>query len=488
MSNYLSSSIHPKLVESVQFMIVNNTNGLPFYGNFCLDVNFIDSTKNPSIKTCAVNVTAAGFNFYYNNEFLDLLTQKAVNFVVVHELFHLLFNHQKRTIRGIFEPKLSNIVQDMIINHAIMADISHEFVELPRDKDGRIIGVSMPIEYTEEHIFEILYNWVRDQRTEMRNQGKLGWKEDEIRDVIERLKNSSNKSNKDKNEDGGQQPQNKQGQGQQPQQGKGKGRDRSLDIPGEYGDYVQDPNSKSDNGQNKPSEGWSLESILNDAEKGDGITLDQHLEDEVSEDLRESMIENMIHKLQSRGLMKGENEATLNKLRKKRKDYLREIKKVMANSIFGTHRLKTITRPNRRQIFGIKGSKKYSTAINCILDTSGSMCGSFEKVLNYIYQNDVQINMIQCDAGIEDVTVIKDTKKIAKMAIHGLGGTVIQPAVDYVADNFNNLNTLILTDGYTDTIDFTKIRGNVLVVSTAVKLPICRGSEKVKQILIEKEH
>jgi hypothetical protein len=43
----------------------------------------------------------------------------------------------------------------------------------------------------------------------------------------------------------------------------------------------------------------------------------------------------------------------------------------------------------------------------------------------------------------------------------------------------------LLTDGYTDTLDFSKVRGRVLIISVGVKCPIARTNGKVKQITIE---
>jgi hypothetical protein len=42
-----------------------------------------------------------------------------------------------RTVTGQYDHKLSNIVQDMIINHVIWEDISHTFIEIPKSKDGK---------------------------------------------------------------------------------------------------------------------------------------------------------------------------------------------------------------------------------------------------------------------------------------------------------------------------------------------------------------
>lgn len=82
-------NIHEKLLETVQLMLVDSRVNLPYYGNFNLFVNF---SENEKIGTCAVNVTPSGMNFFYSSKFLEKLTQKQVNFVTLHENFHLLWD------------------------------------------------------------------------------------------------------------------------------------------------------------------------------------------------------------------------------------------------------------------------------------------------------------------------------------------------------------------------------------------------------------
>ena len=191
-------------------------------------------------------------------------------------------------------------------------------------------------------------------------------------------------------------------------------------------------------------------------------------------------------RLKNRGLESGDVDAILNKLRKSKKDYLKEIKRAMSSQVFGARKEKTIVRPNRKGIPGMKGHKKFKNEINVLLDTSGSMSGEFEKVLSYIFQNDIQINLIQCDAQIQKVLHIKDKKEIEKMKISGLGGTTLNPGIDYIADPHNKLstfNTVILTDGYTDSLDFKKVKTRTLILSTAEKCPISYDNGKVKQIV-----
>ena len=149
--------------------------------------------------------------------------------------------------------------------------------------------------------------------------------------------------------------------------------------------------------------------------------------------------------------------------------------------IFGTKKQKTIAKPNRRQVTGLKGNRKIKTKINCILDTSGSMGGTFERVLSYIYRNDIEVNLIEADTEVKWVQAIKSKRKLESIPIKGLGGTVLQPAINYVSENFNEFNTLVLTDGYCDSLDLSRIKGNVLLISIGTEVPISRTNGKVNQ-------
>ena len=222
-------------------------------------------------------------------------------------------------------------------------------------------------------------------------------------------------------------------------------------------------------------------------EKNNGEYMDKHIGDDVPEEMREAMVKDVMERLAARGLSAGNVETTLNKLRKKRKDYLKEIKRAVSNMIFGTLKQKTIVKPNRRQIAGLKGNRKVKTKINCILDTSGSMGGTFEKVLSYVYRNDIEINLIEADTEVKWIENIKNKRKLETMVIKGLGGTILTPAVELVVDQFNDFNTVILTDGYCDSLDLSKVKGRVLIISIGVKVPISRSNGKVKQIIVDKE-
>ena len=95
--------------------------------------------------------------------------------------------------------------------------------------------------------------------------------------------------------------------------------------------------------------------------------------------------------------------------------------------------------------------------------------------------------MIEADTEVKWIENIKNKRKLETMVIKGLGGTILTPAVELVVDQFNDFNTVILTDGYCDSLDLSKVKGRVLIISIGVKVPISRSNGKVKQIIVDKE-
>jgi predicted metal-dependent peptidase len=502
-------NIHEKLLNSIQSMLIDTKINLPYYGEFGLHINF---HENDSIGTCGVNVGTKGMNFYYSPTFLENMSQKEVNFINLHEDFHLLFNHPKRTVTGQYNHKMSNIAQDMIINHIIWEDINHNFVEIPKDKDGKNMALFVPKEYTGNLIFEELYEWLKDEKEKWDKQQKDkkcsscggSGKQDKKEQGSGQGEQEKSESGKEKGEGSGQggeqEEQEKQdGQGQ----GSSCGGEKEQEDCDSCGGSGQEGGENGKDSSGKPSYGpygknpakggtgnidtWSTEQIFQDIENGTGEYLDKHMTDDVPEELREGIVRDVMDRLAARGLASGNMETTLNKLRKKRKDYLREIKRAVSNMIFGTIKQKTISKPNRRQIAGLKGNRKVKTMINVGLDTSGSMGGqgTFERVLSYVYRNDIEINFMESDTEVKWVQKIKSQKGLASIPIHGLGGTCLQPMIDYIVEHHNECNSVLLTDGYTDTLDFSKVKGRVLIISVGVKCPISRNNGKVKQIVLD---
>lgn len=451
-------NIHQKLIDCIVDMISTD---LPFYGQFLQFVNF----KEANISTCGVNVTGYGMNFYWGKDFVEKTPHKQLIFTAVHEVMHLLLKHNYRGIG--FDKKIANLAADMIINSIIYADIyfikkndkgipiySNKIEILKDDKDRNSV-VFIPKEYEGAAIFEELYLWLNDRYTK--------W--------LKTYKPKHYSINVDKNckitfiDDST------------------KLMNAESTIAGDYGSF-----GRSTDGD-MLIDMYSIESFFETIERGEE-TFDIHFEDDVPDEVKQQFVESAIDKLRCRGIISDNVEKILNKLRKTEKDYLKEIKRYISNDIIGSKKIKTITRPNRRDILGLKGNKKQNLKINCILDTSGSMSGSFEKVLSYIFQKDISINLIQCDTEVKNFIIINNKKDLQKMPIKGLGGTILNPGLDYIASQpkLNSFPTVILTDGYTDKLDFRGIKNNVLILSIDQNCPTLREMRniKVKQILINK--
>ena len=388
-------NINPKILHSIDQMISDAIMEMEYYGEFYQFVNFRNDLKIP---TCGVNVDLDGVSFYYNEDFVGDMSQEEMNFIMIHEIFHVLWDHQSRIRRGGYDQNLSNIVQDMIINDIIIVDIIQfmkkkkleVFAKIPI-RNGKIFVYTKPVEYRGKMIFEDMYEWLMGQKEKY-----LKW-----------LK------------EGGECP---------------------------VSDYIR--------------------KIFDDYYSDNLDMLDEHMDSEIPEELKRDLIEEIKRELKARGLDTDNIKQSLNKLIKHKKDYLKDIK-IATNELFGDNKEKTITKKNRRSIEGLKGKRKENYSLNVILDTSGSMKGYFEQVLSYIFQNNVQINLIQCDTEVKSVKSIKNKKQLIDLKIIGMGGTKLQKAVNYIADDkkLKKLNVLILTDGfYEPNLNLSKLK-KVLILT-----------------------
>ena len=554
----LSDSIHPLISDSIIEMI--SSFHMPYYGEFTQFINFHEA----KIGTCGVNVTNKGMNFYWDRDFIEKTTRKTMKFVIIHETYHLLFDHQKRGVG--YDKKIANLAADMIINSIIHGEMMikenlSQFIEIPKDEKGNNTCIFIPSDYTGDMIFEEVYHWLMNKYNKWSNENSHKMKSAKDHEVridkdgnarIEPKEKQEGEKQPGDGQEGEKQPGNGQegegqdGEGQSEGKGKpGKGKGKpSKGKPGEGQDSEdgegqdsegqdgegqdgegqskgqssdkQDGKGKENTGKNekvgKPGKNentpeygpngksysddktnqvdmYPLDSFFENVENNNGQTFDVHFDDDVSEEVKKEWVKGAIEKLKARGLESADVERILQKLRKQRKDHLKEIKRSMSNDIFGNKKNKSITRPNRRGIEGLKGTRKFRNKINVLLDTSGSMGGDFEKVLSYIFQNDIEINMIQCDTEVKSYVLIKQKSELEKMKIQGLGGTALSPGLQYIANDkmLNKNNTVILTDGYCDHLDFTGVKGKVLILSTGTECPTLKNNlSNVKQIIIEK--
>lgn len=405
-------------IKYASYYLIDN---YPFWGEILLSCNISESN---STHTMGVNYTEKGMNLVYKKDFVDTLSQPNVNFIILHEVLHLISNHQQRAVYKSLNRKKANKAGDMIIN-----------LELYRNMvdDKNVI----PPTYTKEDIEE-----EKEKLIKLQSLGMEISKED-IDSLDENI-----------------------------------GKFTGLLLPEDY------------NGKE------TLEAVyeyLYDDEENDGESdipnldnrndLDEDLQNEIPPEQIDSIIEEIKERSFQRGTFSSNAEALLNKLRHPSKNYLSKIKssiEVLGNS----KKYRTWQRFGRRGEMS-RGKRKYKIAFNVILDVSGSMSGLFEKTLSYIFKNGYECNLIQVDTEVKAVEKIKSKKQLQSLQIKGLGGTTLQPAIDLVAEKYNKLTTIIMTDGYTDNLDFSKINKNTLILTTDAECIISGGSNKVKQIVID---
>ena len=86
----------------------------PFFGNMATRLRIIAADE--WLGTAAVD----GRNLYYNTQFFNAMNNKEIEFVVAHEILHMVFDHMGR--RDDRDPVIYNISADYIVNNTLVRD------------------------------------------------------------------------------------------------------------------------------------------------------------------------------------------------------------------------------------------------------------------------------------------------------------------------------------------------------------------------------
>lgn len=426
---YVPKVKNERLLEIIIRMSITH----PFYFYILTQCSFREDTH--SALTAAVYYESnASLMFVYNPNFFNKLTDTQLLFVGIHEVQHLISNHIKRTLALGLNHELSNIAADMIINQNIVEQYKLPLPTQIVDGKETNMGLLMPPEYNEERVMEILYNYLEKN---MPPQQKIT--------VKITIPGS--------------------GQGDDKNQGKGEGN-------GEGDIEVEVPGYKDKKGN-----------VLLDREE---IKKAIGAVDKIPDNLKDALVDQLLDTAIARGTISGDESAMLQKLRKSKKNYLAEIKSYVS-TLLGSIK-KVSWRKFSRKYDLMPGFHRINNEISVILDTSGSMSGMIEKVLAYIFHHDVSCHIIQCDTEIHNVIECTCPNDIQKMKVSGFGGTELQPAINYIAGHklLKQLPLVVLTDGYTDTLDFSNIKQKVLAITCGEKVPMKGRNNHVKVIKVEK--
>lgn len=107
----------------------------PFFGNLAMRLKLVNADQ--WCQTAATD----GRYFYYNSEFINKLPQKQLEFLVGHEVLHVVYDHMGR--RNERHPKLSNVAADYCVNQDLIDQrIGEKINVVPILHDEKYRGMS----------------------------------------------------------------------------------------------------------------------------------------------------------------------------------------------------------------------------------------------------------------------------------------------------------------------------------------------------------
>jgi predicted metal-dependent peptidase len=116
----------------------------PFFGNLATRLKLVNADE-----WCSTAATD-GRNFYYNSEFVNKLPQKQVEFLVGHEVLHVVYDHMGR--RQDRDGQLYNVAADYCVNADLIdSKIGEKITSVPILYDRKYAGMSS------EEVYDLLY-------------------------------------------------------------------------------------------------------------------------------------------------------------------------------------------------------------------------------------------------------------------------------------------------------------------------------------------
>jgi len=126
----------------------------PFFGNMATRLQIL--AADDWLPTAAVD----GRNLYYNTQFFNAMNNKEIEFVIAHEILHMVFDHLER--RGDRHTVLFNIAADYKVNNTLVRDRIGEkpsIVDCFQDFQYE--------EFTSEEIYDKLFEEAKERGKEL---------------------------------------------------------------------------------------------------------------------------------------------------------------------------------------------------------------------------------------------------------------------------------------------------------------------------------
>jgi len=106
----MRDEVHERIITARVGLLLRH----PFFGNMATRLKIVPADE--WLMTAAVD----GRNLYYNTQFFNAMDNKEIEFVLAHEILHMVYDHLGR--RHDRNPMLYNIAADYIVNNLLVRD------------------------------------------------------------------------------------------------------------------------------------------------------------------------------------------------------------------------------------------------------------------------------------------------------------------------------------------------------------------------------
>jgi predicted metal-dependent peptidase len=387
----------------------------PFLSEFLLRFKYVKTDKMP---TFGIGFDKS-FILYYNETFMDSLTNNQLKGVLVHEIMHIIYIHTVRfetimrrdddsahNIAVQEHMRIYNYAADTTINERITKDLTVNGTRLELPDNCWNLSHELLKEYQGPLVSENIYLYLLDKIPKVNLE------------VIVGMGGQADGEGGEGDEAGETEGEGEAGKGAGGGKEDGKGKGKKIRV------NVFDDHSKM--GELDSQEAKELGELIKYTAQVKGW-----------------------------GTMGGDMVGHIKELLAPKKVPLQEILRRMLQMMADGYFVKydTFNRMNRRGLDLLPGKKKKGTIMNLIVDTSGSCFSEqdqklFFSEIDYISNRVPNINLIQFDT---EVTANDKYKRGGwrKLKLKGSGGTDMQPVFDYLhKKKLNKYPTIIFTDGW----------------------------------------
>ena len=387
----------------------------PFTGTVAMNLDL----KPVRDLRCTTAMTD-GTNIFMDIDFLSRLNQDEREFVLGHEIWHVIMLH---FLRGEGKERdLFNIATDMEVNQLLEADgfVAPADVLFPNSKHSRKCMFNFPDNLSAEEYYDLLMK-------EMPPQGKNGGKKGE-------------------------------GQG-----GSGKGSSISSSASGKgspcAGQFDKHYDKNDDYSEEQIKEAFSDKYGVKGFDKDftPASMKNEAAERSAAGRVRESVVSAAQQIERTRGELPGYIKKIIDRLLEPKLPWKELLAAFVTSSFYNKTNWNA---PNRRFAWSGTYLPRHAGEMMKIavgIDTSGSCANDCEKFLTEINSiaktfGNYELHVIQCDTEVKDYTVFDENNVLEPesngIEFKGFGGTTLHPIFKYITDNELDVDAIVVfTDG-----------------------------------------